>query len=615
MFNYDPSSRAQRVHSPKSALFPRKRFSAQILTGLALLLFGLTPCASAQEATPAEASKPRMVVDEGSDTISFAMDREGMEILDFIKWTQQVTGKRFTFNPQELIAGSSSGSKVHFLGTFRIKRDRFQQDFYSFFQTMLYIKGFAVIPRGEGNLELLEIVLMRGARGREVTNGARYVAPEELAAYRHQTGVPILTTVPLHYINAQLANNALRPFFASTGNPQVGGSVSIGNVGNESSLLLQGFGPQVYAAVQLLKLADTPSNTSTDTAAKPKAAKTKRKAAKAAPAKRDTRIQVVVLEHQDPETMQSIVTAVLGDRPVTKTAKPAIKADEVDDETADTITFSMKNKDGMELTEFIQWAQEVTGKRFTFNEQELVHGSGGGNTVNFIGTFRVRRDRFQQDFYSFFQTMLYIKGFAVIPRGEGNLELLEIVMMNGARGREVSSGARYVSPEELNDYRHQTGVPILTTVQLHHINAQLANNALRPFFASTAASQGAGSVSIGNVGNQSSLLLQGFGPQVHAAAQLLKLVDTPAEKPSPGLRVVAHSANKALVISGSPEQIRETLDLIARLDVPSVKIKKSAEIDRLDSVLSADLEKTLQQFLVEEESAETATSSGTGTVR
>jgi hypothetical protein len=43
---------------------------------------------------------------------------------------------------------------------------------------MLYIKGFAVVPRGEGDLELLEIVFMSGTRGREVTNGARYVMPD-----------------------------------------------------------------------------------------------------------------------------------------------------------------------------------------------------------------------------------------------------------------------------------------------------------------------------------------------------------------------------------------------------------------------------------------------------
>jgi hypothetical protein len=150
----------------------------------------------------------------------------------------------------------------------------------------------------------------------------------------------------------------------------------------------------------------------------------------------------------------------------------------------------------MELTEFIKWAQEVTGKAFTFNPQELgVGGTGqpGSNTINFLGTLRIKRDRFKEDFYAFFQTMLYIKGFAVVPRGEGPLEILEIVSMIGPRSREVTNGARYVTPDELHLYRNQTGVPILTTVSLKNINATIATNALRPFFASTGAPGGAGS--------------------------------------------------------------------------------------------------------------------------
>ena len=150
-----------------------------------------------------------MVVDEDTDTIAFSMNEtNGMELVHFVKWAQEVTGRRFTFNPQELTGGSSAGSTVSFLGTFRIKRDRFQEDFFSFFQTMLYIKGYAIVPRGDGDLELLEIVMMTGTRGREVTNGARYVMPDDLVNYRFQTGVPILTTWPLKHINAQLANNA-----------------------------------------------------------------------------------------------------------------------------------------------------------------------------------------------------------------------------------------------------------------------------------------------------------------------------------------------------------------------------------------------------------------------
>ena len=101
------------------------------------------------------------------------------------------------------------------------------------------------------------------------------------------------------------------------------------------------------------------------------------------------------------------------------------------DEATDTIAFSMNESNGMPLVEFVKWAQEVTGKRFTYTANELQNGGAQGNTVSFLGTFRIKRDRFEEDFFSFFQTMLYIKGFACILRGEGAAELVEIVQMQG----------------------------------------------------------------------------------------------------------------------------------------------------------------------------------------
>lgn len=327
------------------------------------------------------------------------------------------------------------------------------------------------------------------------------------------------------------------------------------------------------------------------------------------------------------------------------------------DEATDTIAFSMNESNGMELSEFIKWAQEVTGKAFTFNLQELQQGVGAaGSQVSFLGTLRIKRDRFKEDFYSFFQTMLYIKGFAVVPRGEGALEILEIVSMIGPRNREVTNGARYVTPDELHLYRNQTGVPILTTVVLKNINATIATNALRPFFAGGGAT-GAGTPTLGNVGNNTAMLIQGFGPQVYAAVKLLELVDIPTEEPNlvvqvqvlehqapeelepiltdvlesrsrirqqvlqeqgaqqgatqgssgqPQLKVVVHSSQKALVLSGTQEQVREALELIARLDVPVEAIDGAASVIRLKNVLADDLRTTLNSFMQDDVQAETA---------
>ena len=330
------------------------------------------------------------------------------------------------------------------------------------------------------------------------------------------------------------------------------------------------------------------------------------------------------------------------------------------DAATDTVAFSMNETNGMELPEFIKWACEVTGRNFTFSEQELQNTGQGGGRVSFLGTLRIKRERFKEDFYSFFQTMLYIKGFAVLPRGEGALELMEIVSMNGPRNREITNGARYVTPDAIEEYRNQTGVPILTTVQLKSINATIAQNALRPFFASTGAPTGGGSVVIGGVGNNTAMLLQGFGPQVYAAVKLLELVDVPVEQPNlvvqvvvlenaapeelepiltevlesrskiraqvmnenagqgggtnaanqPQLKIVTNSTQKALVLSGTQQQVVEALDLIARLDVPGQPIEGTASVIRLKNVLAKDLRDTLHTFMQEDNQAETQAQQG-----
>jgi general secretion pathway protein D len=328
----------------------------------------------------------------------------------------------------------------------------------------------------------------------------------------------------------------------------------------------------------------------------------------------------------------------------------------------DEIVFSMSETAGMELGDFIKWAQELTEKRFTFNETDLAQSAN--SRVSFLGTFRFPKDTFKNDFFGFFQTMLYIKGFALLPRGTGDQELLEIVFIGGARRAEVSSSARYVPLDEIEIYRNQTGVPILTTVPLKNINANIATNALRPFFAQAGAAAQGGSVLFGTAGNNTALLVSGFGPQVYDAVKLLRIVDNPIEAPEmvtqvheleyaapeelepilseildnrqrirqqalqesggaggPGavggagqqsqMKIVVSPALKALVLSGTGEQVQEALELIARLDVPPEPYDGQASVIRLKNVLAEDLRTTLNTFVVEDQQAEQQAAQGT----
>ena len=328
----------------------------------------------------------------------------------------------------------------------------------------------------------------------------------------------------------------------------------------------------------------------------------------------------------------------------------------------DKIVFSMSETSGMDLKEFVKWAQEMTGYRFYFNENELQQ-SPSGTRVSFLGTFTFNRDGFVKEFFGFFQTMLYIKGFALLPRGTGEQELLEIVSMSGQRARDVNSSARYVALESIEEYRSQTGVPILTTVPLKNINANIATNALRPFFAQAGAAAGAASLTFGTAGNNTALLLQGFGPQVYDAVKLLQLVDKPVESPElvtqvhrlehaapeelepilteildnrsrvrqqalaesgqagasgapmqaggqSQMKVVVNPALKALVLSGTAEQVSEALELVARLDVPPEPFDGQASVIPLKNVLAEDLQRTLNEFVAEDQRADQQAQAG-----
>ena len=121
---------------------------------------------------------------------------------------------------------------------------------------LLYRAGFALTSVDE-DLGLYEVIMMNGPRGREVMNRAKHRTIEQVLQ-RPTLKVAVTAVVELKHINAQLANNALRPFFASSGGHQVGGSLMIGNVGSASSLLLSGMQDQVAQAIRMIRICDVP---------------------------------------------------------------------------------------------------------------------------------------------------------------------------------------------------------------------------------------------------------------------------------------------------------------------------------------------------------------------
>jgi len=72
-----------------------------------------------------------------------------MTVLEFLKYVQVRTGRIYL-----LRAEVDPDARIEWVGTLRCDEQQFEQ----FVQTMLYIKGLALQPRQDGELELLEVV-------------------------------------------------------------------------------------------------------------------------------------------------------------------------------------------------------------------------------------------------------------------------------------------------------------------------------------------------------------------------------------------------------------------------------------------------------------------------
>lgn len=303
---------------------------------------------------------------------------------------------------------------------------------------------------------------------------------------------------------------------------------------------------------------------------------------------------------------------------------------------------------GLPIKDFIKMAEQVTGRNFIYNDTEISQGDPNQNKINFVGAKRILKE----EFFAFFQTLLYVKNLACVVRGKGNTEIIEIINLNGAKRAEAAAGAAYVPPEQLADYAAQTGVNIITAVPVEHVRATVAAQTLRPFFATTGGAQ----INLGTAGNERVILLQGFAPQVVNAYELIKLVDQPDRVPDqevkvvplehhsaeelvplleqiltdrgrpgspaegagggmiPGqqstVKVLAHIALNALILSGTREQVLEGMSIVAKMDQPVEQAQEDAHVVQVLNVESKALRDTLNQFLQEDQTAQQAAQAG-----
>jgi hypothetical protein len=118
---------------------------------------------------------------------------------------------------------------------------------------LLATRSLVVVPVDEQR-QVWEVLFLQGQRGREVMTRAVTRTPEEVLQ-RPNLKQMVFVTLPLQHINAQIATNALRPFFMS--NQQVP-TLQIGTAGTNEALIMTGFSDQIATCIQMLRVCDRP---------------------------------------------------------------------------------------------------------------------------------------------------------------------------------------------------------------------------------------------------------------------------------------------------------------------------------------------------------------------
>ena len=202
-------------------------------------LLALAPTCLAQQTAQTTPKEP-FVIEAGELTLSALVDRSAAHL-----------GCNILLNPQEMATGPAPAT-VRLQHAVKLDRDGCEE----FLTTMLYRSGFALVQLDDAGL-MREIVSMNGPRAREVTARAITCTVEQVLA-RPNLKVPVTTVFELKYINATIATNALRPFFASVGSAGGGSQLTLGNVGNNSAMLMSGMQDQVAQAIRLMQRCDIP---------------------------------------------------------------------------------------------------------------------------------------------------------------------------------------------------------------------------------------------------------------------------------------------------------------------------------------------------------------------
>jgi general secretion pathway protein D len=300
--------------------------------------------------------------------------------------------------------------------------------------------------------------------------------------------------------------------------------------------------------------------------------------------------------------------------------------------------------DRLSLQAFVNLCQEVTSRNFTYNV--ATGGQLKDAKLFMYGTKRIPKS----DFYRFFQIMMFINDFVCVDVGPPHLAVTLIQGIGsragGARGASgnVKQKAQYVLPTDLQDYADQPATLITTVLSLPNTETRQLTTSLRGLFTETATE------SLLAVGDHS-VLLQGFGSNIAALAQLLYIVDresadtgavqpvfevlpleyaaaedvsdlleelleagrrtgrTRTQRPDQQgvagvlgggdveAKILVYARTNSLLIMAAPEEMPRIKNLVAQLDVDVIEPERNYHIYSLQNVNAEELADVLDNFL------------------
>ncbi len=316
------------------------------------------------------------------------------------------------------------------------------------------------------------------------------------------------------------------------------------------------------------------------------------------------------------------------------------------------LNFSEDKDDAPDLEYFVKLCQEATGRNFTY-----MNDTGGllkKEKIRMFGTKTVP----VEDFYRFFQIMMFIHDFVAVEVGPPHLAVVVIQSLQQPQQRgAIRQKTRYVLPDELEDYSDQPAVLITTVLHLPNTDTRQLPATLRPLLADQQTQ------SLVSVGSTNSIILQGFGSQIAALARLLHIVDRESEleeeegpvfdtiplefasadevadlldqllKAQAGSQrtprrqqqaegvagqlaseidpevLVDHRTN-SLIVMAMREDMPQIKEFVARLDVDVIEPERNYHIYALENVQAEEMSRVLDEFLRD---AARLSETGTGT--